>query len=65
MAPTSRLMRTTVAELVTRWPRTVRVFVRHRMACAGCAISRFESVADVAAIYRVPLDTFAKELERA
>ena len=53
-----------VDELITRYPATARVFIRRRMACVGCEIARFESVADVCEIYHQPLDPFLKELRR-
>ncbi len=46
-------------------PQAVRVFLRHRMACPGCAIARFETLAEVARIYGLPLDAFLRELEEA
>jgi len=52
----------TVAELVTRWPQTIKVFVRHRMACVGCAISPFETLAEVTTIYGLDPNCFLREL---
>jgi len=54
----------TVAGLLTRWPQAARVFVRHRLACVGCAIAPLESVAEVAAIYHVPGARFINKLQR-
>lgn len=28
-----------LADLMTHWPRTIPVFIRHRMLCVGCPIS--------------------------
>ena len=56
MTQTLSLAHKTVADLLARWPQVARVFVRHRMACVGCAIAPFESVAEVAAIYHVPVE---------
>lgn len=53
-----------VAEVLARWPQTVPVFFRHRMICVGCAMSRFESLAEIAAIYRLDLTGFLGELRR-
>jgi len=64
MTHTLSLAHRTVADLLARWPRVARVFVRHRMACIGCAIAPFESVAEVAAIYHVPVERFIEELQR-
>ena len=54
----------TVAEVLARWPQTIHVFIRHRMACAGCPVTRFESLAEVAVIYGLNLDHFLNELMR-
>jgi len=54
----------TVAEVLARWPRTIHVFIRHRMACAGCPVTRFETLAEVAVIYGLNLDHFLNELAR-
>jgi hybrid cluster-associated redox disulfide protein len=54
----------TVAEVLARWPQTISVFMRHRMACVGCAIAPFETLAEVAAIYDLELSYFLSELEQ-
>ena len=41
----------TVAELLAREPRAVRILLGHGMHCVGCAIARFETLAEVCAIY--------------
>ena len=54
----------TVAEVVARWPHTIPVFMHHRMACVGCAIAAFETLAEVAEIYGLELSCFLSELEQ-
>jgi hybrid cluster-associated redox disulfide protein len=54
----------TVAEVLARWPQTISVFMGHRMACVGCAIAPFETLAEVAAIYDLELSHFLNELEQ-
>jgi hybrid cluster-associated redox disulfide protein len=54
----------TVAEVMDRWPQTVPFFFRYRMACVGCPIAPFETIAEVAAIYGLNLDRFLSELEQ-
>jgi len=54
-----------VAELLPSRPQTIAVFTRHRMACVGCPIAAFETVAEVAAIYKLNLACFLTELEQA
>ena len=41
------------------------VFLRRRMACPGCALAPFETLEEVARVYRVPLETFLRELKEA
>ncbi len=48
--PTGRL---TVAELFRRWPRAVAAFTGRGMACPGCAMAPFDTVADAASSYGV------------
>lgn len=54
----------TVAEVMDRWPQTIPVFSRYRMACVGCAVAAFETLAEVAAIYGLNLSRFLNELEQ-
>ena len=54
MVQPTMLARFNVAEVLRRWPQTARVFIDRRMACVGCPIARFESVADVAEAYQIP-----------
>jgi hybrid cluster-associated redox disulfide protein len=55
----------TVAEVLARWPQTIPVFIHHQMACVGCAMARFETLAEVAKIYNLDLSRFINELEQA
>ncbi len=54
-----------VDELITRYPATVRVFVKHRMLCVGCEVARFESLAEACRIYRKPLEPLLADLRVA
>ena len=54
----------TVAEVMDRWPQTIPVFFRYRMACVGCPIAPFETMAEVTAIYGLNLSRFLNELEQ-
>jgi hybrid cluster-associated redox disulfide protein len=53
-----------VAEVLARWPQTIPVFVHHRMACIGCAMASFESLAEVAEIYDLDLREFLGDLDQ-
>ena len=55
----------TTAEVMNRWPMTIPIFIRHCMACVGCPIAPFETLAEVASIYNLNLDSFMQELLQA
>ncbi len=38
----------TLAEIMTTWPSTIRLFVARRLHCVGCPISPFHTLADAA-----------------
>jgi hybrid cluster-associated redox disulfide protein len=54
----------TVAEVMDRWPQTIPFFFRYRMACVGCPIAPFETLAEVAAIYGLNWNRFLSELQQ-
>ncbi len=55
----------TVEEILNKWPDTVPVFMRHRMACVGCDLAGFETLAEAMDIYGLDLDAFLDELQHA
>jgi hybrid cluster-associated redox disulfide protein len=54
-----------VDEVVTRFPTTALVFVGRRMHCVGCEVSRFETLAGAARVYRQPLEALLADLRAA
>ena len=52
----------TVDEALTRWPELSGVFVRHRIACPGCATAPFERLSDVARPYGLSAARLLREL---
>lgn len=61
----SDLSQLTVDQVLTRWPQTISVFMAYHMACAGCAMAPFETVAEAAAIYHLELARFLSVLSPA
>jgi hybrid cluster-associated redox disulfide protein len=55
---------TNVDDLVTRYPSTASVFIKHRMVCVGCEVARFETLAEACQIYRKPLEPLLNDLRR-
>ncbi len=56
---------TNVEEVIDCCARVANVFIQRRMHCVGCSMARFETVADVCAIYRQPLDAVLEDLREA
>lgn len=54
--------RTNIEEVLRCYPTTSRGFVRHRIACPGCAIAPFGTLHDAATEYQLSLDLFLQEL---
>jgi hybrid cluster-associated redox disulfide protein len=52
----------TVAEVVARCPGAAQAFTRLRMACVGCAMAPFETVAEAAAAYRLEPEAILGQL---
>lgn len=46
-------------------PAGAGVFLAHRMACVGCPLAEFETLADAAREYHLSLDDFLAELAGA
>ena len=54
-----------VADVLRHWPAMIRVFLDRRMACAGCAMAPFVTLAEAARSYGFDPAPFAEELRRA
>ena len=54
-----------LADLMTEWPQTIPVFIRHKMLCVGCLVSPFHNIADACAEYHLDQDVFLAELMTA
>lgn len=57
--------RMVVAELLAQWPETATVFIRRRMACVGCTMAPFDTLAAVSEVYGFGLEAFIAELRNA
>lgn len=54
----------TVGEFLDRWPETVSVFNRNGMACPGCAMAPFMTIAEACAAYKTDAAKFMTILRR-
>ncbi len=53
-----------IADVLARWPQTVSVFLRHHMICVGCAMSRFETLGEMATVYDLDRNVLLRELQQ-
>ena len=51
-----------IASILTQWPHTAQVFHQHRMACVGCALAPYYSLAEAASIYRLSVDELLDDI---
>ena len=54
-----------ITEVFNRWPATTQVFIKHRMACVGCPMSKYSTLEDAIHIYKLSPESFLAELRRA
>jgi hybrid cluster-associated redox disulfide protein len=54
-----------VSVVLARSPAVVTVFVRHRMACPGCAMAAYMTLGEAAQIYGLDPALLVQELEAA
>lgn len=55
----------TVQNVITRCPAAAAVFARFRMACVGCAMAPFETLAEAASAYRLDPEVLQDEIRRS
>ena len=65
MDPTRPLAQTTIQEILDAYPQASSVFIRHRMACIGCALAPFCTLASAAQVYNVSLLSLITECQEA
>ena len=55
----------TLSQVMATWPRTIEVFLRHRMLCVGCVVTPFHTIADACAEYHLCEEEFRDQLRKA
>ena len=53
-----------IGDVVQKYPNTIEVFFRHGLGCVGCAVARFENIAQGAMAHGIDLDTLIKDLNQ-
>lgn len=54
-----------LAEIMSRWPSTIRAFLDRRMHCVGCPIAPFHTLIDAAEEHGLLLAGLVADIERA
>ena len=54
-----------LAEIMAKWPSTIRVFLDRRMHCVGCPIAPFHTLIDGAEEHTLLLAGLAADIELA
>ncbi len=52
----------TIEEVVTQYPETMMVFMRHGLHCVGCHVSAFESIEEGAMAHGINVDALVSDL---
>jgi len=53
---------TSMLLLLAKYPDTAQVLIRRNMACIGCDMSAFETIASAAEVYGINLEDLMNEL---
>lgn len=65
MSADKALVHMDVKEVLSRWPQTARVFQKYNMACIGCVVAPYCTMAMAAKDYGLTLEFFLAALEAA
>lgn len=65
MPPVLLSMDTPVQSVFNRYPATVPVFVKYRMACVGCSLSAFTTLEEAIQVHELDAEPFLEELQQA
>jgi hybrid cluster-associated redox disulfide protein len=55
----------TVSDVLNLHPTTMRVFIDHGMACIGCVIAPYHTIAEACAEYNLAAEKFVREMTDA
>ncbi len=54
----------TIEEVVTQYPETMIVFMRHGLHCVGCHVSAFENIEEGAQAHGINVDALVADLNK-
>lgn len=53
-----------IEEVVSQYPETMMVFMKHGLHCVGCHVSAFESIEDGAMAHGINVDALVDDLNK-
>jgi hybrid cluster-associated redox disulfide protein len=53
-----------IEEVVSEYPETMMVFMRHGLHCVGCYVSAFESIEEGALAHGINVDALVSDLNK-
>ncbi len=53
----------TVKELFDKHPKVIDIFIELNLACIGCPIDKFHTLADIANIYELEIDILISKIQ--
>lgn len=54
----------TIEEVVSQYPETMLVFMRHGLHCVGCHVSAYESIEEGAMVHGINVDALVADLNK-
>ena len=54
-----------IADIVSKYPETMDVMVKHGMHCIGCAAAHFENLAQGCEAHGIDVDAMVKDMNEA
>jgi hybrid cluster-associated redox disulfide protein len=54
----------TIEDVVTQYPESMMVFMKHGLHCVGCHVSAFESIEDGAIAHGINVDALVADLNK-
>ena len=61
----TNLVDLSLADIMSKWPGSIRVFLDRRMHCVGCPIAPFHTLVDAAEEHGLPLAGLVADVEHS
>ncbi|MBZ1356381.1 MAG: DUF1858 domain-containing protein [Candidatus Nealsonbacteria bacterium] len=53
-----------IGEVIRKYPKTVKVFIRYNLGCVSCPMAEPESIEEAAEVHGLNIDEFLMELNK-